>query len=320
MDEIYSRLLKQEPWVRYKTRSELIGQSLDDDEVKKDYEDMVNHQLIKNLIKELKDWPGHTLKRHNDANLLYHKLTFLIEIGMDVKTNMFKSISDKILKNYSDEGPFNIPINIPTRFGGTGKNQQQWMLCDAPVITHILIKLGYIDNPKVKKSINYMTSLIRENGWPCAACSVLGAKFRGPGNRKHPCPYSTLQMLKLLSETEGYTEEIKIGSECILSLWEKRKETKPFLFAMGTDFKKLKAPLIWYDILHVTDVLSRFKHIHNDKRFIEMINVISTQSDESDLYKASSVWRAWKEWDFGQKKAPSGWITFLIYRILKRIN
>jgi len=32
-------------------------------------------------------------------------------------------------------------------------------------------------------------------------------------------------------------------------LWEKRREQKHYLFAMGTDFNKLKAPLIWFDIL-----------------------------------------------------------------------
>jgi hypothetical protein len=30
------------------------------------------------------------------------------------------------------------------------------------------------------------------------------------------------------------------------------------MFAMGSDFAKLRAPLVWYDILHVTETLTRF--------------------------------------------------------------
>lgn len=320
MEKIYELLFQQEPWVRYRTRIDLLEQSTDDKEVKKDYDDMLKHELIQKLLKELKDWPGSTLKRHNDANLLYHKLMFLIDIGLNTEIELINSIADKILQNQSGDGPFNININIPTHFGGSGKEQQLWMLCDAPALTYILVKLGFEKHPKVLSSIKYMNGLLRENGWPCAACSDLGGKFRGPGNKKLPCPYATLQMLRLLSATKRYETEIKIGIDCILNLWEKRKETKPYLFAMGTDFKKLKAPLIWYDILHITDVLSNFKFIHNDARFIEMLDIIKKQSDENGLFKASSAWRAWKEWDFGQKKNPSGWISFLVYRILNRIN
>ena len=89
---------------------------------------------------------------------------------------------------------------------------------------------------------------------------------------------------------------------------------------MGTDFKKIKAPMIWYDILHITEVLSQIDRIQKDERFLEMIEILRMKSDSSGLYKAESVWRAFKEWDFGQKRESSPWITFLVYRILKRIS
>ena len=89
---------------------------------------------------------------------------------------------------------------------------------------------------------------------------------------------------------------------------------------MGNDFRKLKAPLIWYDLLHLTEVLSQFEWIYNDPRFLEMINLLSTKADENNRYTADSVWMAWKEWEFGQKKDPSGWLTFLVLRILKRVG
>jgi hypothetical protein len=29
---------------------------------------------------------------------------------------------------------------------------------------------------------------------------------------------------------------------------------------------------------------------------------------------------AWKEWDFGQKREPSPWLTLMVHRALKRIT
>ena len=81
-----------------------------------------------------------------------------------------------------------------------------------------------------------------------------------------------------------------------------------------------KAPFIWFDILHIADVLSQFESARNDPRFREMLNIIQDKSEEDDLFKAESVYLSWKEWDFGQKKIPSGWITFLVYRLINRIN
>jgi hypothetical protein len=89
---------------------------------------------------------------------------------------------------------------------------------------------------------------------------------------------------------------------------------------MGTDFKKLKAPFIWFDILHVTDVLTRFDFLGGDPRLEEMVQIIESKRDENGLYKAESIYRSWKEWDFGQKRSPSPWITFKAYSIIDRWN
>jgi hypothetical protein len=89
---------------------------------------------------------------------------------------------------------------------------------------------------------------------------------------------------------------------------------------MGTNFKKLKAPLIWYDILHVTNVLTRFEWLLKDERLLEMIGIIKDKADENGFFKAESVWRAFKDWDFGQKKESSSWISYLVYNITNKVK
>jgi hypothetical protein len=105
----------------------------------------------------------------------------------------------------------------------------------------------------------------------------------------------------------------------LLHHWQSRHEKKYFLFGMGTDFAKLKFPFVWYDILHVAEVLSRFPWVCSDPRFLEMMASITDQADEQGRYTPGSMYMAWKGWSFANKKKPSPWITFLVLRIQSRI-
>jgi hypothetical protein len=166
-----------------------------------------------------------------------------------------------------------------------------------------------------------MNSLIRENGWPCAVSPELG-KFRGPGRKDDPCPYATLVMLKVLAHAPDIRESkaAEIGVETLLSLWAESNEKHPYMFFMGTDFRKLKAPLFWYDILHVLDVLSHFAWTRKDKRFQQMLKTVEAKANSDGQFISESVWTAWKDWDFGQKKVPSKGLTFFVARIMKRVS
>ena len=50
----------------------------------KSLKDLLESSFIKDLIEDLKTWPGPVLKRHNDAKLLIHKLAFLTDLGWNI--------------------------------------------------------------------------------------------------------------------------------------------------------------------------------------------------------------------------------------------
>ncbi|MCF8358910.1 MAG: hypothetical protein K9H26_09140 [Prolixibacteraceae bacterium] len=322
MEQSIKWLTQQEPWVKYRTKIDLLGYDQNEPEIIADFSEMAKDNLITGLLNDLTGWPGTVVKRHNDAKLLIHKLVFLIDLGFSAEHPVLLKAAEKILASQSADGPFQIIGNIPTAFGGSGKNEELWMLCDTPLLTYSLIKMGLGENEKITESVKYLLNLQQDFGWPCFASSTLGKKFKGPGKRADPCPYANLLMLKLLSSMPDKinSNETTKGIEVLLDLWEHRKEVKYYLFGMGTDFKKLKAPLIWFDILHVADVLSNFDKARKDKRFADMVDIIHAKADEQGRYKAESAYMAWKNWNFGQKKESSSWITFLICRILKRMK
>ena len=280
-----------------------------------------NDKQIIELLAQIKNWPGGVLKSHNDTSHLIHKLAFLADIGLDTGVPEIAEAVRKITENLSPEGLFQVQVNIPQHFGGTGQDQWSWMLCDAPLLLYSLKKLGGVPDKRIKDAVEFLAGLAIENGWPCSVSPDLG-KFRGPGRKSDPCPYATLLMLKLLSLFDEYkgSSQAHAGAEVLLSLWEQRKERRPYMFAMGSGFEKLKAPLIWYDILHVTDVLSRFDWLRNDLRLKQMVGIVKDKADENGLFTPESVYKAWAEWDFGQKKKPSSWLTFVACSMIKRFS
>jgi hypothetical protein len=319
--ELTDWLLEGPAWVAYRTRMDLLGQSENDSAVVAVRKTMLADLQVKSVLDEVAEWPGGALKRHNDAGHPLHKLAFLADLGFKASDPVMEPIIENILAHQSGDGAFQILVNIPTRFGGSGEDGWQWMLCDAPLVLYALLKFGLGTDPRVQTAASHIAGLIRENGWPCAASQELG-KFRGPGRKDDPCPYANLVALKALAQSNEWrdSETCKIDTETILSLWEQRKERKPYLFGMGTDFAKLKAPLIWYDLLHVLDVLSQFPWLRDDPRLQEMTALLNAKADDMGRFTPESVWMAWKGWDFGQKKEPSRWITLIAKRLLQRLE
>jgi hypothetical protein len=320
-DKTIEWLLQSEPWIEYRARVDLLEQPGDDPKVLAARKAMLADSKIQTLITELTNWPGTVLNSHRSASQPFHKLAFIADLGLKVNDAPIKQITRRVMEHQSKQGPFQLPTNVPIHFGGSGKDEWAWALCDAPVILYALIKMGLGDNPRVQSAVKYLDGLVRDNGWPCAVSPELG-KFRGPGRKDDPCPYATLVMLKVLAQIPELREgkSAKIGVETLLSLWDESKRRHPYMFFMGTDFRKLKAPMFWYDILHVLEVLSQFKWARKDKRFKEMLSTITSKSDADGRFIPESIWTAWKGWDFSQKKLPSQGLTFFVQRILKRMD
>jgi hypothetical protein len=320
-NDLIKWLLGSEPWIEYGTRTELMGQTAGDPEVLDARKRMLQYPALTEIIKELKNWPGLVLNSHKSAKQPFHKISFIAELGFTADDPGIGDILSKMLEHISEEGIVTLPMNISKAYGGSGTDTWGWALCDAPVNLYALAKMGLKDDNRIKSGVRSLTGLIRDNGWPCAVSKELG-KFRGPGRKDDPCPYATLAMLKLLSLFEEYhgSSQARTGIDSLCNLWSESITSHPYIFYMGDDFRKLKAPLVWYDIIGMLDVLSRFDYSQQKDQVKEMLDIVIARQDADGKYTPESVWQDWKGWDFGQKKKPSEYLTFLVYRILNRIT
>ena len=334
MNRLTEWLLRGPPWVQYRTRLDLLGQAAGEPQVRAARQSMIAHSQVQTLVAELAEWPGEQpLKRHNDASHSLHKLSVLADFGLCADDPGMGSVLEMVMAHQSPEGAFQTLLNVPKTFGGTGEDTWTWMLCDAPALLYGLVAVGARgaasalgDDERVQRAVEHLVDLVEENGYRCVTAPELG-RFRGPGRKSDPCPIANVLVLKALAEASAQGMPVSLdspaartGAEMLLWHWEHQAGRKIYMFGIGTTFRRLKYPFIWYDILHVVDVLSRFPFVHGDPRFRQMVDTITAQADGEGRYTAGSMYRAWKSWTFADKKRPSPWLTFLVLRVLKRIG
>ncbi|MFO7680595.1 MAG: hypothetical protein R6X34_11135 [Chloroflexota bacterium] len=310
-----------EPWTRYRTLVDLLGLPPDHADVQAARAAMLAHPLVQELVETAVSWPGYALKNHKDARHPLYALSTLADFGLRRDDPGVAAAVDGILAHQSTEGAFQTQVQLYKSFGGVDGEHWVWMNCDAPTLLYTLLKLGLEDDPRVQTAVSHLVSLVAEGGWGCNAAPELGS-FRGPGRKSDPCPIANVYALKALAEIPALADSpaVHAGAEMLLGHWQRAAERKFYLFGVGSDYRKLKYPFVWYDILHVTEVLSRFSFTHADPRLQEMIGAITSQADENGRYTPASMYTAWKKWSFADKKRPSPWLTFLVLRIEKRIQ
>ncbi|KAF5067502.1 hypothetical protein LNN31_10245 [Acetobacterium wieringae] len=268
-------------------------------------------ERIQGYLADVADFHGSLVTNHKNPDLPIHKLLFLLDLGFDLDVPEIKKAVAQILKHRDEKGIFQSKTNVPKRYGGAGVDVFSWCLCDAPLLLLALLKAGINYQEAIKPGVDQLVSLCRDNGFPCAVSPELG-KFRGPGRKNDCCPYATLIMADLLSYIPEYrdSEAAITAVNALLSLWENSREQHPYQFYMGTDFRKLKAPSCWYDIVSVAGVLSNYQFVRDDPRFREMIAIISAKQDQDGLYTPESAYQKLKGWDCGQKKVPSPYLSY----------
>jgi hypothetical protein len=307
-------------WVQYRTRLDLLGQPESAPDVQAARAAMLADPRVQALVEALQDWPGPSLTNHKQAGHHLHLLSFLAAIGLRADDPGMGPVVGRILERQSEDGAFQITVQIRESYGGTGQPQLAWMLCDAPLVLYALCALGVRDDPRVERAIEHLRGQIRDNGWPCSTDPAIS--IRGPGRKGDPCPYANLVSLRAIAaygpDRLAGDGMAGAGVESLLWHWDVRQERKVYLFGIGTDFRKPKLPLVWYDILHVTDVLSRFPAARADPRFKAMLAELMDQADEQGRFTPRSTYTAWKEWEFADKKEPSPAVTLVAWRTALR--
>lgn len=316
--ELMELLNASDDWLKTAIRLNLLH------EPKKDLAELKKAALsdarIRGFLRDVADYHSVVVSNHKNPDLPIHKLIFLLDLGFGMEVPEIAAAVGEIMRHKDGSGVYQSLVNVPPQYGGTGTDDYGWALCDAPLLLHALLKAGLDYQKHLASGVRHLASHCRDNGFPCAVSAQLGT-YRGPGRKDDCCPYATLIMANLLADIPEYkdSQAATVSVQALLALWENSLKQHPYIFYMGNDFRKLKAPSIWYDILSVAGVLSKYPFAHKDRRFQEMMQIIASKQDPRGFYTPESVYQKLKDWDFGQKKAPSPYLTYLCRLVMARL-
>lgn len=306
-----------QPWVAYNTRRHLLQQEENDPSVQQAQAQLRCHPLVVRLLKEAQQWPGYPLPYPNDAPHPLHKIVLLADLGFTVADPGVDRVVNSILAYQAPEGAF--LTRVVSGYFGSGPEALAWTLCDAPTLLYALLAFGLVEHPQVRRAVDHLTSQVRAKGWPCLGSHLAVDEF-GWGDDQ--CPYANLLALKALAHDSqrNHSTLCHRGLEAQLAHWANRAGRRIYLFGIGRRFQQLAYPYIWYNIVHVVDVLSRFPSARKDTRFHEMLALINARQQPNGGFIPESVWPPYAAWDFGQTTVASPWLTYQITRINQRCN
>ena len=305
-------LASPEPWVVYNSLLWLTEADGDSPEVRRAYQAVQADARIAVLLDALDPWPpaAPMKQAYNPADILW-KIGMLADFGLQRDDPRIAALAERILAAQADDGAF-----LQGGFAHTHTWDRRAYICIAHVMTYALARFGYLDDPRLQKAYDQIQVWERlDGGWHPNQLNLPGGKRQDEPS----CPFGTVNILRALAVHPGLRESQLAARAAgyLLDCWVRREEPyRPVGFGIGTTWNKLQYPYVQYQLLKVADTLARIPAARQDARFEEIKALIRAKRTPEGGWLAESINKPYKDFDFGQKKVPSTWITFLALRII----
>jgi hypothetical protein len=274
--------------------------------------------MIIKLAGEACDWFPLSITRHNDPTICYYKLRLLTDFGMRKHDLKLSDIIKKAAR-HKENNLFAVRVCIPeetTGFPKADPHADEWhaLPCDSPLITYILLKLGY-NSKEVLQTVDTLRDKWNSpQGWFCNFAFVKNFYKK----LQVPCQMAGLYALEVFSLVPELKESAAARNAFAPIAFHKDYGKSMYYFGRSKKFWTFKYPFIWYNAFYLAEVLTRFNFLKTGSVVKELITWIQKSQDADGRFTPTSMFRPYREWEFADKKRASGWITFLCCRILKR--
>jgi hypothetical protein len=307
-------LLEGPAFVRYRTLVDVLGRSGNDREVRQARAAVPHDPAVRQLLERRNErgyWgtPEDIFKWWPKKDTTFWVLGVLTDFGFQRGDPGIQRACEYVLSTQLPCGAFGLrPPPVPYD-------------CFTGVLAGALARLGYLDDPRLEHAYTWLSQRQRTDGgfW----CKDTGQ----PGGARELEPSCALASLFVLSALTVHPTLRESGScrRCaafLLDCWDNRGTIK---YAghdsqIGTAWARLKYPFTDYRILHYLDVLSRVPVVREDARLVEIADLLLSKRDGEGLFRPESTHKAWSDFDFGQKRKPSTWLTCLVYGAVARLS
>ncbi len=311
------------PFVRHFTLIDILDKSIKNSEVIESKKNIMNSELIQRILLK-QNSKGYWFEPENFYIKRKYKgtvwnLIILAEIGAKGNDKRIKNACEFILKNSQNKESGGFSYSRLKSGGGT---DSKVLPCLTGNMLWCLIRFGYIDDIRVQKGIEWITTYQRfddgiqelPKNWPYKKhINCFG---------KHSCHMGVVKSLKAFAEIpeEIRSKDVKItikkGVEYLL---------KHHIYKRSHDLSKISKPswlqlsfphMYQSDILEILDILTGLGY--KDKRMQDAIDILISKQNTNGTWNLERTFNGRFITNIETKGKPSKWITLNALRVLKR--
>jgi hypothetical protein len=311
------------PSVRYLTLTDILDKPQNDAEVIKAKNNIMLDGVVSKILS--KQQPEGYWGEPDRMYVAKYKGTvwqviILAELLADEKDKRIKNACEFLLENSQDHESGGFSMHRSAKKGG-GRHSEV-IPCLTGNLVYSLIRLGYLDDPRVQRAIDWITTFQRfddgvsetPKGWPYIKAE--------PCWGKHTCHMGVVKALKALSEVpvklrnQDVQRTIADGADYLL---------KHHIFKKSHDLSKISKPgwkRFGFPLMYQTDILEVLliltKLDYKDERMQDAIDIVVSKQDEFGKWRLDSTFNGRFQVNIEKKENPSKWITLNAIMTLKR--
>jgi hypothetical protein len=325
-DDAINWLLEEEnPSVKYFTLVDLLGKTIDDREVTTAKKQIMNKGIIPKVLEKQK--PGGYWGIQDDFYVrskykgTVWNLIILAELGADGNDSRIRKTCEFILKKSQDPISGGFSVQSTSKDGGL---PSKVIPCLTGNMVWGLTRLGYLDDPRVQKGIQWITRYQRFDDGEQILPKNWSYKSQKACFSKHSCHMGVVKTLKALAEipynrrNPDVKNTIKKAVNYLL-IHHIFKRSRDLSKKSKPGWLRLGFPQMYQtDILEILDILTKL-HI-KDERMQDAIDIIISKKDEQGRWVLENTYNGKFITNIESKGKPSKWITLKALQVLKRHN
>ena len=312
------------PSVRYLTLTEILDRKISDPDVQEARAAIMVAGIVPEILsRQTKDGYWETQGKFYAAKYkgTVWQLLVLAELGADGNDERIKRACEFTMRQSQDpeSGGFSPWHNTKTG----GGSHALVIPCLTGNMVWSLIKLGYANDPRVQKGIDWIVKYQRfddgakvaAKGWPYDKEVMCFGR--------HVCHMGVVKALKALAEVPANNRSADIkktiekGTEYLLQhhIYKRShdlsRNSKP-------GWRRFGFPLMYQtDALEILGILTSLGY--RDKRMQEAIDLVISKQDEQGKWKLENTFNGRFQVDIEQRNQPSKWITLNAVKVMKRL-
>jgi hypothetical protein len=315
-------LEENNPSVRYFTLTDILDLPVDSREAIKARKQIMKIGVVPGILARQEDggyWGiPENFYEHSKYKGTIWQLIVLAELGADGSDDLTRKACEFVLKNSQDRksGGFSI-------YGNPDNGGKHGMVipCLTGNMVYSLIRLGYLEDSRVQKGIDWITTYQRfddrtdnpPNGWP------YDIKYGCWG--RHTCSMGAIKALKALAEIpeQERSPDVKAtlskGVEYFLQ-HHVYKRSHNLLKAGRVNWTRFGFPLMYQtEALEILGVLTKLGY--HDPRMQDAIDLLLSKQDNQGRWMLETTFNGRFLVDIEAKDKPSKWITLNALRVLR---